>query len=358
MEDLVSIYKNKKVFITGHTGFKGSWMTKWLSMLGAEVKGYALAPENDFDLFYSAEIESCCKSIIANVLDLEKLKSEIHNFQPDFVFHLAAQPLVRLSYDIPIDTFNVNIMGTAHILEAIRGLNKPVIAVMITTDKVYENIEQDYCYKESDRLGGYDPYSASKAAAELVISSYRNSFFNNSEYNTHKKSIASARAGNVIGGGDWAKNRIIPDIVRALQKDEVIEVRNPNAVRPWQHVLEPIAGYLTLAAKMSESPVEYSESWNFGPNIEDTYTVEEVVKKSIHIWGKGDYKKSIEKHAPHEAGLLKLDINKSINKLGWKPKLNSDQSIQWTLDFYNARNQIKHMNIQINNYQNGIYYQI
>ena len=165
MEDLVSIFKNKRVFITGHTGFKGSWMTKWLSMLDAEVKGYALAPENDFDLFYSAEIESCCKSIIANVLDLEKLKSEIHNFQPDFVFHLAAQPLVRLSYDIPIDTFNVNIMGTAHVLEAIRGLNKPVIAVIITTDKVYENIEQDYCYKESDRLGGYDPYSASKAAA-------------------------------------------------------------------------------------------------------------------------------------------------------------------------------------------------
>lgn len=351
MEDLVSIFKNKKVFITGHTGFKGSWMTKWLSMLGAEVKGYALAPENDFDLYYSAEIASCCKSIIANVLDLEKLKSEIHNFQPDFIFHLAAQPLVRLSYDIPIDTFSVNIMGTAHVLEAIRWLNKPVVAVMITTDKVYENIEQDYHYKESDRLGGYDPYSASKAAAELVISSYRNCFFNNSEYSTHNKSIASARAGNVIGGGDWAKDRIIPDIVRALNNQQEVEVRNPKAVRPWQHVLEPISGYLQLAAQMSKNPMQFNSSWNFGPYADDTYTVEDLVKISIDKWGAGSYKFPHLNNAPHEAGLLKLDIEKSIAELLWKPKLNSKQAIEWTLDFYKSKDAKNYIEKQIKEYQ-------
>ena len=351
MEDLVSIYKNKKVFITGHTGFKGSWLTKWLSMLGAEVKGYALAPENGFDLFYSAEIEFYCESIIANVLDLEKLKLEIHNFQPDFIFHLAAQPLVRLSYDIPIYTFSVNIMGTAHVLEAIRGLNKPVVAVMITTDKVYENIEQDYYYKESDRLGGYDPYSASKAAAELVISSYRNSFFNNSEYQTHQKSIASGRAGNVIGGGDWAKDRIIPDIVRALNNQQEVEVRNPKAVRPWQHVLEPISGYLQLAAQMSKNPLKYNSSWNFGPHPDDTFTVEDLVKISIDKWGAGSYKFPHLNNAPHEASLLKLDIEKSIKELSWQPKLNSKQAIEWTLDFYKSNDPKNYIEKQIKEYQ-------
>ena len=351
MEDLVSIFKNKRVFITGHTGFKGSWMTKWLSMLDAEVKGYALATENDFDLFYPAEIESCCKSIIANVLDLEKLELEIHNFEPDFVFHLAAQPLVRLSYDIPIDTFNVNIMGTAHVLEAIRGLNKPVIAVIITTDKVYENIEQDYCYKESDRLGGYDPYSASKAAAELVISSYRNSFFNNSEYNTHNKSIASARAGNVIGGGDWAKDRILPDIVRALNSSQEVVVRNPKAVRPWQHVLEPLSGYLQLAAQMSKNPIQYNSSWNFGPHPDDTFTVEDLVKISIEKWGAGSYKFPNQIDAPHEAGLLKLDIEKSLKELSWQPKLNSKQAIEWSLDFYKSNDPKNYIEKQIKEYQ-------
>jgi CDP-glucose 4,6-dehydratase len=351
MENLVDSFKGKKVFITGHTGFKGSWMTKWLSMLGAELKGYALAPENSFDLFDTAEIESCCNSIIANVLDIEKLRFEINDFQPDFVFHLAAQPLVRLSYDIPIDTFNINVIGTANVLEVIRGIDKPVVAVMITTDKVYENIEQDYYYKESDRLGGYDPYSASKAAAELVISSYRNSFFNNSAYNTHKKSIASARAGNVIGGGDWAMDRIVPDIVRALNSNQAVEVRNPSAVRPWQHVLEPISGYLHLAAQMSKNPIQYNSSWNFGPHADDTFTVEDLVKISINKWGAGSYVFPNEVTAPHEAGLLKLDIEKSINELSWQPKLNSKQAIEWTLDFYKSNDPKTYLEKQIKEYQ-------
>lgn len=351
MENLVKIFNGKKVFLTGHTGFKGSWMTKWLHMLGAEVRGYALAPEHDYDLYYSAGIENCCQSVIANILDLEKLKLEIHNFQPDFVFHLAAQPLVRLSYDIPIDTFNVNIMGTAHVLEAIRGLENPVITVMITTDKVYENIEQDYFYKESDRLGGYDPYSASKAAAELIVSSYRNSFFNNSNIELHKKSIATARAGNVIGGGDWSKDRIIPDIVRALNLNQAIEVRNPNAVRPWQHVLEPIGGYLQLATKMYKEPLQYNDSWNFGPKANDTFTVEDLVKISIDKWGSGTYKFPNHLHAPHEAGLLKLDIGKSIKDLSWQPKLNSKQAIEWTLDFYKSNSPKEYIEKQITEYQ-------
>ena len=349
--DFLSIYNGKKVLVTGHTGFKGSWMTKWLSMLGAEVKGYALAPENDFDLFHSAEIESCCQSIIANVLDLEKLKSEINNFQPDFIFHLAAQPLVRLSYNYPVDTFNVNVMGTAHVLEAIRMLDKTAVIVMITTDKVYENVEQDYYYKESDRLGGYDPYSSSKAAAELIISSYRNSFFNNSEYDTHKKSIASARAGNVIGGGDWAKDRIIPDIVRSLYANQDVEVRNPNAIRPWQHVLEPICGYLQLAAQISKNPLKYNSSWNFGPLKEDTFTVEDLVKISIEKWGSGAYKIPNKMDARHEAGLLKLDIQKSTNELSWHPKLNSKEAIEWTLDFYKSKDPKNYIEKQIKEYQ-------
>lgn len=351
MENLVDIFNGKKVFVTGHTGFKGSWMTKWLSMVGADVKGYALTPENSYDLFNTAEIESCCNSIIANILDIEKLKSEINAFQPDFIFHLAAQPLVRLSYDIPIETFNVNVIGTANVLEAIRGLKKPVVAVMITTDKVYENIEQDYYYKESDRLGGYDPYSASKAAAELVISSYRNSFFNISEFTTHKKSIASARAGNVIGGGDWAKDRIVPDIVRALNSNQSLEVRNPSAVRPWQHVLEPISGYLYLAAHMFKNPIQYNSSWNFGPHADDTYTVEDLVKISIDKWGGGSYKFPNQIKVPHEAGILKLDIRKSINELSWQPKLNSKQAIEWTLDFYKSDSPKKYIEKQINEYQ-------
>ena len=332
---LKDTYKNRKVFLTGHTGFKGSWMLYWLHQLGAEVKGYALTPEQADGLYKSMNGDELCDSIIADVRNREKLVKEIKDFQPDYVFHLAAQPLVRLSYDIPSETFEVNAIGTANVLDGIRALEKPCVGVMITTDKVYENNEWHYPYRENDRLGGYDPYSASKACAELVISSYRNSFFNPKVYDTHHKAIAAARAGNVIGGGDWAKDRIIPDIINALNNDKPITVRNPMAIRPWQHVLEPLGGYLLLGAKLTEDPVKYAQAWNFGPMAEDNLSVEDLVKISIKVWGSGKYDTPALKGQPHEAGLLKLDISKAIAKLGWKPKWNAEKAIRHTINWYN-----------------------
>lgn len=241
-----SAYKGKKVLLTGHTGFKGSWMLAWLQQLGATVKGYALAPENETDLYYLLDADKLCDSVIADIRDQNKISEVVKEFQPDFVFHFAAQPLVRRSYKMPVYTFEVNVMGTANVLEAVRHLSKSCSVVIVTTDKVYENKEWGIPYRETDPLGGYDPYSASKAAAEMVVSSCRNSFFNPGDFEKHKKGVASARAGNVIGGGDRAKDRIIPDIIRGIEKNESIVVRNPEAVRPWQHVLEPLSGYLLL----------------------------------------------------------------------------------------------------------------
>lgn len=331
---LESYYKGKRVFLTGHTGFKGSWMLYWLHLLGAEVKGYALAPENEEDHFNLIGGSELCESVIADIRDKDRLEKEILDFQPDFIFHLAAQPLVRLSYQIPSETFAVNAIGTAYVLDAVRLLAKPCAVVLITTDKVYENKEWHYPYRETDRLGGHDPYSASKACAELIICSYRNCFFPTEGYAKHLKSIASARAGNVIGGGDWSKDRIIPDIVRALTKKETIIVRNPYAVRPWQHVLEPIGGYLHLGTKMQDNPIVYADSWNFGPLAGDNLTVEKLVEIAITTWGKGEFKTPLLANQPHEAKLLKLDINKTMNNLGWFPKYSSIVAIEKTLFWY------------------------
>ncbi|GAB4033258.1 CDP-glucose 4,6-dehydratase [Spirosoma gilvum] len=333
-QHLPDYYKGKRVFLTGHTGFKGSWLLNWLYMLGAEVKGYSLAPQTDLDLYHIIQGDTLCQSVIADILDKARLEKELLSFEPDYVFHLAAQPLVRLSYLIPSETFAVNAIGTAYVLDAVRLLKKPCAVILITTDKVYENKEWHYPYRETDRLGGYDPYSASKACAELVISSYRNSFFNLADYGVHQKAIASARAGNVIGGGDWAKDRIIPDIVRALTKGEEIRVRNPAAVRPWQHVLEPLGGYLHLGTKLIDHPVTYADSWNFGPLPEDNLTVEELVNLSIQCWGGGSYQKSDRRGEPHEAGLLKLDISKTVNEIHWKPKYQARKAIANTLSWY------------------------
>lgn len=329
-------YKGKRVFLTGHTGFKGSWLLYWLNELGAEVKGYALAPHAEQDLYHQIRGDDFCSSVIADIRDRSKLTKELLSFRPDFVFHLAAQPLVRRSYEIPGETFEVNAMGTANVLDALRGLDMSCVGVMVTTDKVYENKEWHYPYRECDRLGGYDPYSASKACAELIIDSYRNSFFHPHSYGKHFKTISSARAGNVIGGGDWAKDRIVPDIVRALQKGEPVIVRNPKAVRPWQHVLEPLGGYLLLGAKMASDPVKYASSWNFGPLSEDNLSVEELVKTALEIWGKGTYQSERSRHAPHEAGLLKLDISKATSELSWRPKWNSNKAICETIKFYKS----------------------
>ncbi len=333
-------FKNKKVFVTGHTGFKGSWLLAWLHLLGAEIKGYSLEPNNSFDLYQLINGDKLCNSFISDIRNKEKVKQEILSFQPDFVFHLAAQPLVIASYNNPVYTFEVNTIGTANVLDALRFLDKPCIAVMITTDKVYHNYETGQAYKEEDRFGGYDPYSASKGAAELVIDSYKQSFFNPTNYLQHKKSISVARAGNVIGGGDWSQNRIVPDIVRALVSEQVIQLRNPTAVRPWQHVLEPLRGYLTLAVKQTEEPKKFADAFNFGPNLSDNLTVEQIVKNAIKIWGCGTYDIKIVNNFIHEAGLLQLDITKAKNQLEWEPKYCAEEAITKTIDWY----KIYHLN--------------
>lgn len=345
MENLViadylkSKYQNKKVFITGHTGFKGSWLLACLHVLGAKTKGYALDPNSSEDLYNCIDGDALCDSVIADIRLKDKLSKEIVDFEPDFIFHLAAQPLVRLSYEIPLETFDVNVIGTGNLLDAVRLLKNECSVVIITTDKVYENKEWIYPYRENDNLGGYDPYSASKACAELLVNSYRNSFFNTNYYSTHKKGIASARAGNVIGGGDWAKDRIIPDIVKSLNRSENVFVRNPTSVRPWQHVLEPILGYLILGAKLNDEPLKFSSAYNFGPNPEDALSVEDLVKLAIKIWGTGDYYTPESINQPHEAKTLKLDINKATQELGWFPKLNSFEAIFWTMNWYKKSNQ-------------------
>ncbi len=311
-------------------------MLAWLHELGALVKGYALAPHDENALYTGIQGDLLCRSVIGDIRSKERLESELLTFQPDFIFHLAAQPLVRLSYEIPLETWEVNVLGTAYLLEAVRKLEKPCAIVLITTDKVYENKEWHYPYRETDRLGGHDPYSASKAGAELVIASYRNSFFNSASYPLHKKSISSARAGNVIGGGDWAKDRIIPDIMRALQKEEDVIVRNPAAVRPWQHVLDPLGGYLQLGLKMQQDPIAFSGAWNFGPCQQDVLNVETLVKLAIRFWGSGTYAKPALENQVHEATLLKLDISKTVEELGWAPNWDATRAIERTIQWYSA----------------------
>ncbi|MFM9946243.1 MAG: CDP-glucose 4,6-dehydratase [Bacteroidia bacterium] len=342
--NLEKIYKNKKVFITGHTGFKGSWLISWLHILGANIKGYALEPENSFDLYNLIKGNNLCESIIADIRNKKRIEKEILDFKPDFIIHLAAQPLVRLAYEKPSETIEVNATGTAYVLDAVRKLEQPCVVILITTDKVYENLELNYAYKEDDRLGGYDLYSASKACSELIINSYRNSFFNVNDYSAHKKDIASARAGNVIGGGDWSKDRIIPDVIKALKNDETIIVRNPSAVRPWQHVLEPLSGYLHLGAKMYKNPGEYTGAWNFGPQLEDNLTVDGLVKQVINLWGTGTYHTPEQLNQPHEANLLMLDITKTVNNLDWSPKMNAavaiEKTIKWYKQYFNDKSSI------------------
>ena len=331
---LQQTYQGKKVFLTGHTGFKGAWMLKTLSLLGAEVKGFALAPQTPNDLYHLIDGDAICESVIADLRDKKRLEEEIHSFQPDFVFHLAAQPLVRLSYEIPSETFMVNAIGTAHVLDAVRLLDKKCDLVLITTDKVYHNNEWLYPYRENDRLGGYDPYSASKACTELVIDSYRSSFFNTKSYPTHKKAIAVARAGNVIGGGDWSQDRLIPDIAKAFAIEKPVVIRNPLSVRPWQHVLEPVIGYLLLGVHLAVEPLQFSQAYNFGPHLSDALPVEEMLKLAIESWGRGEYIIEYAENQPHEAGLLKLDISKANNELKWQPTMNAQQAVSMTMDWY------------------------
>jgi len=348
---LRATFANKRIFLTGHTGFKGAWLTMLLHELGAEIKGYALKPETE-SLYVSVKGDRFCSSILHDIRDLQVLRQEIQSFQPDFIFHLAAQPLVRVSYKTPLDTFDVNVMGTINVLETVRSLAKPCVVVVVTTDKVYQNPETGEAFKEEDPLGGYDPYSASKAACEIVVASYRESFFNRRNFTNHQKSIASARAGNVIGGGDWSEDRLIPDVMRAIFSKQKISIRNPKAVRPWQHVVEPLLGYLILAMRQSQEPMRYNEAWNFGPKPENTRSVEEIVKSIISNIGEGQIERDSADHV-HEAQLLKLDISKAL-QLGWEPLLNSEETIQWTVSWYvgirDNRDSYQMVSEQIQNY--------
>ena len=335
---LRSVFNGKRVFLTGHTGFKGAWMLQMLHRLGAIVKGYSLAPEKTQDLYHQIDGDKLCySSIIGDICDKQKLQSELVRFEPDFVFHLAAQALVRRGYDLPSYTFMVNAQGTAHLLDAVRACKNPCIAVMITTDKVYDNPERGLPFKEDDKLGGYDPYSASKAAAEIVIESYRRSFFNPGDYSRHNKSVAAARAGNVIGGGDYSDDRIIPDIVRAITFDQPVGLRNPASIRPWQHVIEPVGAYLLLAARMTENPIDYCTAYNFGPDPGDMLSVEELTKIFINSFGTGSHKNEQQANAPHEAKLLLLDSSRAAEHLGWQPQLNARTAIEWTARWYADR---------------------
>lgn len=331
---LKSAYKDKRVFLTGHTGFKGAWMLGLLEALGAHVRGYALAPESASALFNLLEDLRPVDNHIADIRDRVGLQKAVVEFQPDFIFHLAAQPLVRRSYQIPAETFDVNVTGTANLLQAAAALESPCTIVVITTDKVYENPESDRPFQEDDPLGGHDPYSTSKACAELVSASFRKSFFPIKDYARHHKALATARAGNVIGGGDWSEDRIVPDIIRALQKGEVIPVRNPAAVRPWQHVLEPLVGYLQLGAALKAQPADHSRAYNFGPYPDDHLTVGDLVAEAVFLYGSGSWKDVSSPDQRHEAGLLRLDITRAVNDLGWRPKLTAGQALEWTIDWY------------------------
>lgn len=334
-QELQKAFARSRVFLTGHTGFKGAWLLQILDALGADVKGYALAPERPEDLYNQIDGDALCySSVIADLRDEQSLKGELVRFSPHFVFHLAAQPLVRRGYQIPVETFAVNAQGTAHVLEAVRSLPQPVTAVMVTTDKVYDNPERGDAFKEDDKLGGHDPYSASKAAAEIIIDSYRRSFFPPDNFSAHRKCVAAARAGNVIGGGDFSDDRIVPDIVRAIRRLEPVRLRNPASVRPWQHVLESLYGYLTLAAKMVEDGAKYSTAYNFGPDPQDFLPVETLTKIFLDRFGTGRYESIAEEGAPHEAKLLTLDSSKAARELGWIPKLDARTAIEWTADWY------------------------
>lgn len=329
-------FRGKRVLVTGHTGFKGSWLSIWLHELGAEVVGVALDPYSERDNYVLSGIgKKLAADLRSDIRDGEQLKAIFAQYRPEIVFHLAAQPLVRLSYEKPVETYEANVMGTIHVMEAIRATDSVRVGVMITTDKCYENKEQLWGYRENEPMGGYDPYSSSKGAAEIAIASWRRSFFNPADYGTkHHVSLASVRAGNVIGGGDWALDRIVPDCIRALEAGRPIDIRSPRAIRPWQHVLEPLSGYMLLATKMWNEPTKYCEGWNFGPTTESIRTVWEVASKLVADYGSGSLHDVSDPNALHEAKLLMLDINKAKFRLGWEPRTNIDQCLDLVVDWY------------------------
>jgi CDP-glucose 4,6-dehydratase len=334
---LRAAYAGRRVLVTGQTGFKGSWLTLWLSGLGAEVTGYALVPDTDPALFERAGVARHCRSLIADVRDAARLAAVVKEARPEVIFHLAAQPLVRRSYQLPLETLEINVLGTAHLLEAVRAAGRPCALVIVTSDKCYENQERHGGYREGEPLGGHDVYSMSKGAAELVTASWRRSFFHPARLADHGVAVATARAGNVVGGGDWAADRIVPDAIAALSAGRAIPVRNPGGVRPWQHVLEPLGGYLLLGAGLlGPEAAGFAEPWNFGPRLEDARPVREVVEALIAAWGSGRWEDTHDPAAPHEAGLLRLDIEKAGARLGWAPRWRFDETFRRTVAWYRA----------------------
>lgn len=331
-----TFWQGKRVLLTGHTGFKGSWLSLWLQTLGAQVTGYALAPPTNPSLFEVAKVGEGMTSVIGDIRDLAHLNEAFAEHKPEIVIHMAAQSLVRYSYIEPVETYSTNVMGTVNLLEAVRGTNGMKAVVNVTSDKCYENREWVWGYRENEAMGGYDPYSNSKGCAELITAAYRNSYFHPEKYKTHGVAVASARAGNVIGGGDWAEDRLIPDIMRAITRGEPVNIRNPHAIRPWQHVLEPLSGYLLLAQKLYEEGAAYADGWNFGPNDEDAKPVQWIVEKLTKVWGEdaswtldgGDH--------PHEAHYLKLDCSKAKARLDWHPRWHLEDTLSAIIDWHRA----------------------
>lgn len=329
-----NIYDKRRVLVTGHTGFKGSWLSIWLRELGADVIGYALEPYTERDNFVVTGLKDKITHIIGDVRDFHSLKNLFEKYEPEFVFHLAAQPIVRESYVCPKETYDINISGTVNVLECCRLTDSVRVIINVTSDKCYENSEWVWGYRECDPMGGFDPYSSSKGCSELVTAAYRKSFFNPDEFKKHKKSLSSVRAGNVIGGGDWQKDRIIPDCIRALEDNKPIEIRNPAATRPWQYVLEPLSGYLLLASKMCEEPGKFCEGWNFGPNYDSITPVGKIADMVVAAWGEGSWKDNSNTNEPHEATLLSLDISKAKSYLKWHPILSIEETVGKTVEWY------------------------
>ena len=347
-------WKGKKVLITGHTGFKGAWLSLWLQNLGAKVIGISLDSPTTPSLYEQANVAKGMISLRQDIRNGEAIKQLFQQHKPEIVFHLAAQPLVRLSYREPVETYEINVMGTLHVLEGIRSVDSVRSAVMITTDKCYQNKEWVWGYRETDTLGGHDPYSSSKGAAELLISSYRNSYFPQDKYSEHKTAIASARAGNVIGGGDWAEDRLIPDIIKAFKNNEKVIIRNPKSTRPWQHVLEPLSGYLKLAEQLEKNGDQYAEAWNFGSAEIDARPVQWIVEKMAKLWGENANWINDKSEHPHEANYLKLDCSKAHMKLNWYPRWDLSETLLRIVEWHklkDAHNNYRKLCLtQINDY--------
>jgi CDP-glucose 4,6-dehydratase len=331
MNSLADFYRGKRILVTGHSGFKGGWLTAWLKLLGARVIGFSLPPNTEPSFFETACIARDMMSIFGDIRDLAAVSSLFKDHSPEIVFHNAAQPLVRRSYREPVETYASNVMGTVHVLEAARHAPSVRSVVVVTSDKCYENREWFWGYREDDAMGGHDPYSSSKGAAELVIASYRRSFFAQ-----NGAAIASARAGNVIGGGDWSEDRLVPDIVRGVASGQPIVIRRPESVRPWQHVLEPLRGYLTLGKRACDDRETFAGPWNFGPNDDDAISVGELANRVVTRWGKGKLSIQPDPAAPHEAQFLRLNTLKARTALGWQPVLSLDNAIEWTVEWYGS----------------------